>query len=97
MDYQLFCVLRDKDNNIIDENNLYPCSICKKSYHTKFDCSRLHYRPMKQLVVLNYLEKQNKMKNKRIPFLRGRKKYHIFEEIGSIENSQKCFIARYLD
>lgn len=36
MDFQLFCQLKDRDECDLDENNLYPCSVCKTEYHNKF-------------------------------------------------------------
>lgn len=66
MDYQLFCTLKDKDAYYEDENELYLCSICtRKSYHNKFDCSKLHYIPLKQNTIANYLAEMKKVKQVR--------------------------------
>ena len=65
MDYELYCMLRDKNESILDENNLYLCSICKTSYHNKFQCSRLHYRPIKQATIANYLGRMKRSSNGR--------------------------------
>lgn len=70
MDYQLYCLLRDRDECFIDEENIYPCSLCKDKFHTKFDCSRLHFRPLKQMVIYHYLEKVKKSKTGRSYFKR---------------------------
>ena len=70
MDYQLYCLLRDRDQCILDEENIYPCSICKNKYHNKFECSRLHYFPLKQMVVFRHLNKVNKHKMERSKFIR---------------------------
>lgn len=72
MDYQLFCLLKDKDEYILGENNLYPCPNCKTEYHTKLECSRLHFIPIKQNVINRYLNKSNKNVQERMVFTRSK-------------------------
>lgn len=72
MDFQLFCMLKDRDGYIIDENNLYPCDVCTKEYHSKFECPKLHYFPLKQNIVNRYLLSANKAAEKRKAFYRFR-------------------------
>ena len=62
MDFQLFCVLRDRDEYLLDENNLYECEVCDKEYHNKFQCPRLHYLPLKQNLIFKSLNADKKKK-----------------------------------
>ena len=36
MDFDLFCVMKDKDDFIIGENQLYKCTVCVNEFHNKF-------------------------------------------------------------
>lgn len=65
MDFQLFCMMKDKDDYTLDESNLYECPNCKGEFHNKFDCNRLHFIPLKQNIVMKHLSKVNKSKQKR--------------------------------
>ena len=65
IDYQLFCTLRDKDGYILNEDQVYPCHACKGEYHNKFECSKLHYRPLKRMIISRFLKKMKKQKVKR--------------------------------
>ena len=58
MDFQFFCTIRDKDDYILGENDVYPCSICKKQYHNKFQCSRLHYLPFSRQIIAKNIQKE---------------------------------------
>lgn len=51
MDYHHFCFLRDKDKTVIDEFEVFPCEHCPKQFHTKFSCPKLHFIPLKQMVI----------------------------------------------
>lgn len=68
MDYQLFCMLKDKGECIIDEHNLYPCVNCPKQFHSKFECSRLHYMPLKQHIISRSLNRNNSNLQMRMKF-----------------------------
>lgn len=56
MDYELYCLLRDKCSNIPDEYELFKCSICR-NHHTKFTCPKIHYIPIKQHVTNKYIHR----------------------------------------
>lgn len=70
MDLELYCILKDRDGCVLDEENIYPCSLCKNKYHTKFECSRLHYRPIKQMHIFRHLDSFKRNKNVRRKFFR---------------------------
>lgn len=38
------------------------CTFCKDSYHTQFDCPKLHFMPLKQFIIMKYLNNENKFK-----------------------------------
>lgn len=80
MDYQLYCLLRDRDECYLDEENIYFCDICKNRCHTKFECSKLHYRPLKQMVIYRHLDKVKKAKSKRKPF------YRVKDQLKTLHN-----------
>ena len=70
MDYQLLCMLRDRYEYLLDENNVHACSLCPRKLHSKFQCPRLHYCPIKQMVIYRYLDQTNKLKNSRQEYRR---------------------------
>ena len=70
MDYQLMCILRDRYEYLLDENNVHACPLCPRKFHSKFQCPRLHYCPIKQMAIYRFLDQTKKMKSPRIPFLR---------------------------
>jgi len=43
--------MRDRDEYLFGENELYKCSICKSEFHNKFNCNRLHFVPINQHVI----------------------------------------------
>ena len=96
MDYQLYCMLRDKNDNILDENNLYHCSICKTSYHNKFQCSRLHYRPLKEVVILKHIGKMKRSRNDRRENQREKNCINSFLYYELVKHDQARFRKDYL-
>lgn len=73
-DYQLWCSARDKDEYLLDENEIYECKICEKGIcHDPHGCPKMHYIPIKQHVVFKYLNKTMKAKNPRMKFNRTKK------------------------
>ena len=65
MDYEHYCLLKDRMLNIPDEFELFNCEICKEK-HTKFTCPKLHYIPIKQHVTDRYIHQVKFGKNFRI-------------------------------
>ena len=52
MDYVHFCFLRDRTMTSLDQFEVFNCTICKNSKtHTKFMCPKLHFNPIKQIVI----------------------------------------------
>ena len=72
MDYELYCLLRDKCRNIPDEFEVKACQFCENYNHFKFTCPRLHYAPFEQQVVNKYVYKEKKDKNGRCRFQRNK-------------------------
>lgn len=64
MDYELYCLMRDKALNMPDDFELFSCEICKGK-HTKFNCPKLHFIPIKQHIAYRYIYKVKKDKNYR--------------------------------
>ena len=54
MDYEHFCQLRDKSRHIVDEYEVFTCTLCGK-YHMKFDCPKIHYIPLEQHIIFKHL------------------------------------------
>ena len=65
MDYHHFCFLRDKNKSTLDEFEVYPCEYCPGKHHTKFTCPKLHFIPLKQLVIYKEQSKERKSRNPR--------------------------------
>ena len=36
IDFELFCMLKDRDEYLLDDQKIYPCTICKNRFHNKF-------------------------------------------------------------
>ena len=56
LDYEHFCSQRDKHHISLDSFELYECEHCVGEFHSKFNCPRLHFIPIKQHVVYRYLK-----------------------------------------
>ena len=56
MDYELFCLLKDKCSHIPDEYELFQCEFCPGK-HTKFTCPKIHYIPYKQHVTNKFIHR----------------------------------------
>ena len=55
VDYEHFFIIKDKEKSEFDEFEIIPCTFCgKKVCHTKFRCPKLHYMPIKQLIINKY-------------------------------------------
>lgn len=86
MDYELYSYLRDKNKNVIDELEVFPCEYCKTK-HTKFNCPKLHFIPITQHVINKHLRAYSIGKNSRNKHTVFRKKYeHVFFTYQSLEN-----------
>lgn len=72
LDYEHYCLLRDKLEIGINPDELYECDKCQHECHTKFQCPRLHYIPNHMLIVSRYLEKIRISKQDRHRYLRNR-------------------------
>lgn len=57
IDYEHFCLQRDKHHISIDSFELYQCQNCVGEFHNKFNCPRLHYIPIRSTIILRYLKK----------------------------------------
>ena len=77
MDYQLFCVIRDKMESSLNENNLYSCPFCRGEFHNKFECSKLHYTPIRQIVMMKSVHKGKSEKQKRRTDFTRQKSYNF--------------------
>ena len=66
IDYQLFCLLKDKTKNKVDEFEVIPCEFCRTK-HTKFTCPKLHFMPISQHVIHKELQAEKVIKSKRRP------------------------------
>lgn len=70
LDYEHFCFLRDRIKNFDNEYEVFKCEFCE-SCHTKFDCPKLHYIPLRKHAVDKYLYSARISKNgRRDSFLR---------------------------
>lgn len=65
MDFGLFCMMRDKDNFLEGENQLYKCEVCINEYHNRFECPKYHYCPLNQHVIASYFKKIKSLKQPR--------------------------------
>lgn len=66
--YQYYCMMKDKDKNDPSEFETLNCDICKSlSRHTVFNCPKIHYIPLKQLVIIRYNEKKEEKPKYKLP------------------------------
>ena len=60
--YELYCMNRDKD--LFNSNDIETelCNLCAdtKSHHTLFECPRMHYIPIKSVVISQIMKKNPK-------------------------------------
>ena len=70
VDYELFCLIKDREEYVMDELNIYPYELCKDKFHNKFDCPKIHFYPLRQMVIYKNIMKGKTSKFKRIPFQR---------------------------
>lgn len=64
MDFEMYSYLRDKNKNILNEFEIFPCEFCPQK-HTKFECPKLHFIPITQHVIFKNLHKEKTGKNVR--------------------------------
>jgi hypothetical protein len=87
MDYELYSYLRDKNKNVIDEFEVFPCEHCKTK-HTKFNCPKLHFIPITQHVVNKHLRAYTTGRNTRSRQTTHRRKYEsVLFTYQSLENN----------
>jgi hypothetical protein len=65
LDYELYCQMKDKSKNKLDEFEVFPCKYCFTK-HTKFSCPKLHFIPISQHVVNKYISHEKEGKNERV-------------------------------
>lgn len=75
--YELYCMNRDKDKCNENDLEIMSCELCRetKAHHTLFECPKLHFMPIRNMLILKTLSKDptkikrvmNSKKRKREP------------------------------
>lgn len=63
-DYEFYCFLRERSKYILDEYETVRCERCSAK-HTKFDCPKLHFIPLKEHIIQRELHSRILKKNNR--------------------------------
>jgi hypothetical protein len=67
MDYIHFCFLRDRNKTTLDEFEVLTCDVCMDGKkHTKFTCPKLHFIPLKNMVIHKGMRKEKTLKTPRV-------------------------------
>lgn len=60
LDYSFYMNILDKHEKLINPYEHTMCEYCANEYHTRFDCTRLHYIPLKSEVIYHYVKRQGR-------------------------------------
>ena len=63
-DYEHYCQILDKCQNILDFYEFIECDVCKTK-HSKMRCPKLHYIPIRQHVINKFILSDKTSSNKR--------------------------------
>jgi|JI6StandDraft_1071083.scaffolds.fasta_scaffold09392_10 hypothetical protein len=83
-DFEKYCALRDQDSfdEVIEG---LECRICNTKRHSKFECPRIHFVPLREIICLKYKHRCDKGEPRR-PYIREREParasytYNIFRK-----------------
>lgn len=80
LDYEHYCVLRDRSEHMLGEDEPHACKECSHEYHLKLSCPKLHYIPLREHVINKYLYGSYRAQRARSAFLRIRTKIMSLRE-----------------
>lgn len=96
MDYEHFCLMRDREEYLLNENELYRCLNCPREFHNKLICPKLHYIPVKSHIIHKYLHKKHLNCNGRVKFRRSpHSKYQLKDRANNLVEAFRLRIENH--